>query len=148
MMKHLIYGSFILASSLIFFSGCAKSVECKAPDNSKIRVSVLEDSTDPLIVTYRWNPFVGGWFTGDVISDGDKAIANMSTPALFTIWGAQNIQLDGKNDKVILGEDSYKCNGDLSTLTLLIQKINRTKIDDRIRALQSDANSGRGWPIR
>ncbi|MFA5215627.1 hypothetical protein [Sulfuricurvum sp.] len=143
MNKHMVVSTLLLASIVSVFSGCAKSVTCRAPDNSEIRVSVLEDSLDPTIITYRWNPFIGGWFTGDVTSgksllnDTNVITANMTAPAPFTIFGAKRITLNGDNDTVYLGEDSYTCNNDLSVLTTLIQKINRASTDDSLRGLKA-----------
>lgn len=143
MNKNIIISALLLGVSVSLFSGCAKSVTCKSQDNSDLRVSVLEDSVDPLIVTYRWNPFIGGWFMDDVATDKSTVTATMTQPAIFTIWGSKRIVMDGEKDTVYLGEDSYKCNNDLSILTKLIEKINKAKIDDRLRSLNSDINQGR-----
>lgn len=143
MSKDIVIGTLLLAVSVGLFSGCAKSVACTAKDSSQLRVSVLEDSVDPLIVTNRWNPLVGGWFNNDVIESESKVTATMTTPALFTTFGSKRIILDGSNDMVYLGEDSYKCNNDLSVLTTLVKKINKAKMDDRSRALGSSMDQGR-----
>jgi hypothetical protein len=149
MNKRIVIGSLFLVSIMSILSGCAKSVTCKSSDNSEIRVSVLEDSLDPMIVTNRWNPFVGSWFNDDITSGKPTShsrniiTANMTTPAAFTILGAQRIILNGDDDTVYLGEDSYKCNNDLSVLTTLVKKINSAKMDDRIRHLEADIHNGR-----
>lgn len=143
MSKNIVIGMLLLAVGVGLFSGCAKSVTCKSQDNSDLRVSVLEDSVDPLIVTYRWNPFIGGWFTDDVATDKSTVTATMTQPAIFTIWGSKRIVMDGEKDTVHLGEDTYKCNNDLSILTTLVKKINKAKMDDRLRALESSTDQGR-----
>ncbi len=143
MKKNIMIGALLLAIGTVLFSGCAKSVTCTAQDNSELRVSVLEDSIDPLIVTYRWNPFFGGWFMDDVAADKSTVTATMTQPALFTMWGSKRIVMDGKKDTVYLGEDAYKCNNDLSVLTTLVEKINQEKINDRLRALGSSIDQGR-----
>lgn len=143
MSKNIIIGTILVVVSAILFSGCAKSVTCKSQDSSELRVSVLEDSVDPLIVTNRWNPFVGGWFADDVIESDSRVTATMTAPAVFTIWGSKRIIMDGEKDTVYLGEDSYKCGGDLSILTKLVKKINKAKIDDRLRALEASTDEGR-----
>jgi hypothetical protein len=136
MSKNIIIGIMLITAGMVLFSGCAKSATCTGKDNSELRVSVLEDSTDPSIITYRWNPFIGGWFSDDVVESDSRVTATMTAPAIFTIWGSKRIIMDGEKDTVYLGEDSYKCSGDLSILTKLVKKINKAKIDDRIRALE------------
>lgn len=143
MKKNIMMGALLLAIGTVLFSGCAKSVTCTAQDNSELRVSVLEDSIDPLIVTYRWNPFFGGWFMDDVVADKSTVTATMTQPAIFTIWGSKRIIMDGEKDTVHLGEDAYKCNNDLSVLTTLVKKINKAKIEDRVRALDSSIDQKR-----
>lgn len=143
MKKNIAKSALLLIVGIVLFSGCAKSVTCTAQDNSELRVSVLEDSLDPMIVTYRWNPFFGGWFMDDVIADKSTVTATMTQPALFTIWGSKRIIMDGEKDTVYLGEDAYKCNNNLSVLTKLVKKINQEKINDRLRALDSSIESGR-----
>jgi hypothetical protein len=143
MSKNIITGTILIAIGIVLFSGCAKSVTCTSQENSELRVSVLEDSIDPSIITYRWNPFIGAWFSEDVFESDSKVTANMTNPAIFTIFGAKRIIMDGEKDTVYLGEDSYKCSGDLSILTKLVKKINKAKIDDRLRALDSSMEQGR-----
>ncbi|MDQ1268346.1 MAG: hypothetical protein QG560_989 [Campylobacterota bacterium] len=143
MSKKIIIGTMLVVAGIVLFSGCAKSATCKSQDNSELRVSVLEDSIDPSIVTYRWNPFIGGWFSDDVVESDSRVTATMTAPAIFTIWGSKRIVMDGEKDTVYLGEDSYKCGGDLSILTKLVKKINKAKVDDRLRALESSTDEGR-----
>lgn len=131
----------VLAALLLTvgFSGCSQKITCVAPDNSEIRVDVLENGVNPKIVTNRWNPFSGAWYSAHprTVSDG-VIVASRTTPGLSEVFGAQRIELNGNENTVRVGENSFKCNGNVSELTTLIEEINRQKFQDRVRKVSSD----------
>lgn len=137
-MNKIVLTTVVLLVSIVGFSGCAKSTQCKMPDNSNVRISVLEDNLNTVIIRDRWNPIMEAVYSEDVTVYGNVIIANRSEFSKLhvnTVFMPLKIELDGDKKTVQLGEDKYACEEDILDIVQLVKKIEKEKVDKRIRSV-------------
>lgn len=141
MNKQVLLSAVLCAGMMGGLSGCAKAVQCQAPDNSTVRISVLEDSKTPVIIRDRWNPFMEAVYSERIKINGNTVYAERSEVSklhINTPFTNQTMKLDGSNDTVEIGEGKYTCGGTLMEVINLVKKVEKSEIDSRKRALGMD----------
>lgn len=132
--------SIVCCTILVSFSGCATAIKCQAPDNSTVRISVLEDSDAPVLIRDRWNPLMQAVYDDIITVDETKIIANRNFNDRIhpnSIFQNQKLLLDAKNNKIDIGEGSYTCNpNELQNIIHLVTKIKNEEIEKRKRKLE------------
>ncbi len=110
------------------FSGCAKGVQCRAPDNSTIHVEAFKDSlfTGKMITKDRGNPFAETVYNNNIKIDGNVVTAEKSKMGVAFTWSGLaapwQMKLDANNDTFQIGETIYSCDKGLMELVNTIQE--------------------------
>ena len=115
-------------SAILFLSGCAKGVQCHAPDNSLIHIEAFKDSpfTGRMIIKDRGNPFAETAYNNNIKIDGNVVTAEKSKLSAAFTWSGLvapwQMKLDANADTFQLGETIYSCDKGLMELVQTIQE--------------------------